>query len=197
MASRSLAYLVGPALALAAAGCEQAPIDATASVDEPATAAPPGAPAAAATTAAAEGPLAKADRRIAALEAEVTELRALLKKFSVDEAGNVTLAADLRVNGAVGINTAPVPRQALTAVGDTIGVKASAQTAVVARGALVGVDTDGPGNGLLATSTNLAVAASGANYSFYGFTGWLHNDYGLRSPLRPADTIQNADPESP
>ena len=122
----------------------------------------------------------KSDRdRIADLEAQVTELRQLLRKVRGDDAGNLIVAADLRVNGAVGINAAPKDGIGLNVAGDTVGAKFRGPTGVMARGtgaAGVGLDADGAVNGVIATSKSIGVAAAGNDYSFYGFKGLLRND---------------------
>jgi hypothetical protein len=122
----------------------------------------------------------KSDReRIAELELQVAELRLLLRRVRGDDAGNLIVAADLRVNGAVGINAAPKEGIGLNVAGDTVGAKFRGATGVMARGtgaAGVGLDADGAVNGVIATSKGIAVAAGGNDYSFYGFKGLLRND---------------------
>ena len=143
---------------------------------------------------------AKPDRdRIAALEAEVAELKRLLAKVTADGAGNLTVSANLRVDGAVGINAAPVAGTGLQVAGASVGAKISGRTAVVARGVgdgSVGVDSDGDANGVLATGTVIGVASAGRSYSFYGFEGVLRNDDGIRrapSPRASGLTITDAE----
>lgn len=122
----------------------------------------------------------KSDRdRITDLEAQVAELRQLLRKVRGDDAGNLLLAGNLRVNGAVGINAAPRDGLGLNVEGDSVGARFRGPTAVLARGtgvSGVGVDADGANSGVLATSKSIGVAAGGNDYSVYGFKGLLRND---------------------
>jgi hypothetical protein len=134
---------------------------------------------AAAAAASAAAKMKSDSERIAELELQVAELRLLLRRVRGDDAGNLIVAADLRVNGAVGINAAPKEGIGLNVVGDTVGAKFRGATGVMARGtgaAGVGLDADGAVNGVIATSKGIAVAAGANDYSFYGFKGLLRND---------------------